>query len=78
MIGKIIETSEPSTPDMRLATAIHKYQRSEISQEKAAELAQLNRRYFLEAVAREKRDVFKEWSRNNFSLNKFRSAKLVK
>jgi len=53
------DSSEPSTPEMRLATAIDKYQRSEISQEKAAELAQLNRRDFLEALAREKRDVFK-------------------
>jgi hypothetical protein len=40
------ESSESLTPDRRLATAIHKYQRREISQEKAAELAQLNRREF--------------------------------
>jgi predicted HTH domain antitoxin len=52
------DSSEPLTPAMRLATAILRYQRSEISQEKAAALAGLNRRDFLEALAREKRDVF--------------------
>ena len=52
------ETLEPLTPAMRLAAAIYGYQRSEISQEKAAELAGLNRRYFLLALAREKYDVF--------------------
>ncbi|OAD22818.1 protein belonging to Uncharacterized protein family UPF0175 [Candidatus Thiomargarita nelsonii] len=53
------DSSEPLTPAMRLATAILRYQRSEISQEKAAALAGLNRRDFLEALAREKRDVFR-------------------
>jgi len=44
--------------DMRLAAAIHWYERSEISQEKAAELAGLDRTDFLMALAREKADAF--------------------
>ena len=43
---------------MRLAAAILWYQRGEISQEKAALLAGLNRRYFLEVLAQYKIDVF--------------------
>ncbi|MGH2416264.1 MAG: UPF0175 family protein [Microcystaceae cyanobacterium] len=44
--------------DMRLAAAIYWYQKGEISQEKAALLAGLNRRDFLAALARESQDVF--------------------
>ncbi|AFZ49007.1 UPF0175 family protein [Dactylococcopsis salina] len=44
--------------ELRLAAAIHWYQRNEISQEKAAQIAGLNRRDFLAAVAREGVDVF--------------------
>ncbi|MCT7980897.1 UPF0175 family protein [Laspinema olomoucense] len=44
--------------DLRLAAAIHWYRKSEISQEKAAQIAGLNRRDFLEALSREKIDVF--------------------
>ena len=44
--------------DLRLAAAIHWYQRNEISQEKAAQVAGLNRRDFLAALAREEVDVF--------------------
>jgi len=44
---------------MRLAAAIHWYERGEISQEKAAHIAGLDRADFLAAVAREKIDVFK-------------------
>lgn len=44
--------------DMRLAAAIYWYQKSEISQEKAAQIAGLNRRDFLMALAREQVDVF--------------------
>ena len=43
---------------MRLAAAIHWYQKGKISQEKAAFVAGLNRRDFLEAMAREQVDVF--------------------
>lgn len=44
--------------DLRLAAAIYWYQKSEISQEKAATIAGLNRRAFIEALAREQVDVF--------------------
>ncbi len=52
------DSSDPLPSAMRLAAAIYWYQRGEISQERAAEIAQLNRRDFLEALAHEKRDVF--------------------
>lgn len=44
--------------DMRLAAAIYWYQKGEISQEKAAQIAGVNRRDFLAALAREHIDVF--------------------
>lgn len=44
--------------DMRLAAAIYWYQKGEVSQEKAAQIAGLNRRDFLTALAREQVDVF--------------------
>ena len=44
--------------EMKLAAAIHWYQRGLLSQERAAELAGLNRRDFLRALAREGVDVF--------------------
>ncbi|ALF54289.1 hypothetical protein ACX27_17875 [Nostoc piscinale CENA21] len=44
--------------DMRLAAAIYWYQKGEISQEKAAQIAGLNRRDFLAALTREQVDVF--------------------
>jgi predicted HTH domain antitoxin len=52
------KSSESLTSNRRLTTAIDKYLEGEISEEKAAELAQLNRRDFLSALARDKRDVF--------------------
>ena len=44
--------------EMRLAAAIHWYSRGEISQEKAALIAGLDRTDFLAAVAAEEVDVF--------------------
>ncbi|HKP85302.1 MAG TPA: UPF0175 family protein [Blastocatellia bacterium] len=44
--------------EMRLAAAIHWYERGEISQEKAAEIAGLDRIDFLRALAREGINVF--------------------
>jgi predicted HTH domain antitoxin len=44
--------------DVRLAAAIHWYERGEISQEKAAELAGMDRTDFLMALAREQADAF--------------------
>jgi predicted HTH domain antitoxin len=44
--------------EMRLAAAIHWYTRGEISQEKAAQIAGLDRTDFLLALARERGDAF--------------------
>jgi len=44
--------------EMRLAAAIHWYSRGEISQEKAAQIAGLDRTGFLDALAQRKVDVF--------------------
>ena len=44
--------------DLRLAAAIHWYQRGEISQEKAAQVAGTDRTDFLLALAREGMDAF--------------------
>ena len=44
--------------ELRLAAAIHWYERGEISQEKAASIAGLDRTDFLIALAREKADAF--------------------
>lgn len=44
--------------EMKLAAAIHWYSRGLMSQERAAELAGLNRRDFIHALAREGVDVF--------------------
>ena len=46
------------THELRLAAAIHRYQRGRISQEKASQIAGLDRTDFLLALAREKVDVF--------------------
>lgn len=44
--------------EMKLAAAIHWYAQGQISQERAAELAGMNRRDFLHALARQRVDVF--------------------
>lgn len=44
--------------EMRLAAAIHWYKRGEISQEKAAQVAGMDRTDFLLALARESEDAF--------------------
>jgi predicted HTH domain antitoxin len=44
--------------ELRLAAAIHWYQRGDISQEKAANIAGLDRTDFILALSREKVDVF--------------------
>lgn len=51
-------TPDDFVRDMRLAAAIYWYQKGEISQEKAAQIAGLNRRDFLAALTREMVDVF--------------------
>jgi predicted HTH domain antitoxin len=49
---------EEFVTEMRLAAAIHWYERGQISQEKAAQIAGLDRTDFLAALAREGVDVF--------------------
>ena len=44
--------------ELRLAAAVHWYERGEVSQEKAAEIAGLDRKQFLMALAREKAEAF--------------------
>jgi len=44
--------------DLRLAAAIHWYERGEVSQEKAARIAGMDRIDFLAALAREKANAF--------------------
>ncbi len=52
------QSPEELTQAVRLAAAIYWYSRGEISQGKAAQLAGLNRKEFLEVLDREKVDVF--------------------
>ena len=51
-------TPEEFVNELRLAAAIHWYERSIVSQEKAAAIAGLDRTDFLMALAREQSDVF--------------------
>ena len=44
--------------ELRLAAAIHWYERGEVSQEKAARIAGMDRSDFLAALAREKANAF--------------------
>lgn len=44
--------------DLRLAAAIHWYERGEVSQEKTARIARMDRTDFLAALAHEKADAF--------------------
>ncbi len=53
------KSPEDFVRELRLAAAIHWYSRGEISQEKAANIAGLNRKDFLLTLAREEVDVFK-------------------
>ena len=51
-------SAESLLRELRLAAAIYWYGRAEISQEKAAELAGMDRRTFLRTLADRKIDVF--------------------
>ena len=53
-----LSPADASRQDLTPVTAIHWYQRGVLSQERAAELAGLNRRDFIRALAREGVDVF--------------------
>lgn len=52
------KSPEDFVRELRLAAAIHWYSRGEMSQEKAAYVAGMDRTDFLAAVANEKTDVF--------------------
>lgn len=52
------QTPDEFVKQMRLAAAIYWYENGKISQEKAAELAELDRIEFLLVLAREEKDVF--------------------
>lgn len=58
VLSSLRHSPEEFVRELRLAAAIYWYQKSLISQEKAAQIAGLNRRDFMEALAREQVDVF--------------------
>jgi predicted HTH domain antitoxin len=57
-LAALRRSPEEFAREMRLAAAIHWYERGLISQEKAAEIAGLNRSRFLAALAAEQQDAF--------------------
>lgn len=58
LLGALRRSPYQFARDLRLAAAIHWYERGEISQEKAAELAGMDRTDFLMALAREQTGAF--------------------
>jgi predicted HTH domain antitoxin len=58
LFSALRRSPEEFVRELRLAAAIHWYQRGEVSQEKAAHIAGLDRTDFLLALAREKADAF--------------------
>lgn len=58
VLSALRRSPEEFAREMRLAAAIHWYERGEISQEKAAQVAGLDRTDFLLALAREKAEAF--------------------
>ena len=58
VLSALRRSPEEFANKMRLAAAIHWYKRGEISQEKAAQVAGLDRTDFLLALAREGEDAF--------------------
>ena len=54
----LCRSPEEFVSELRLAGAIHWYERGLVSQEKAAQIAGLDRTDFLRALAREQVDVF--------------------
>ena len=62
---------EQFVQEMRLAAAMYWYGKGELSQEKAAQIAGLNRRDFLAALAREEVDVMSvDWQDLERELNR--------
>ena len=58
VFSSLRRSPEDFVAELRLAGAIHWYERGVISQEKAAQIANLDRTDFLAALAREQVDVF--------------------
>ncbi len=58
VISALRRSPEEFAREMRLAAAIHWYERGEISQEKAASIAGLDRTDFLLALSREGAEAF--------------------
>ena len=58
VLSALRRSPEEFAREMRLAAAIHWYKRGEVSQEKAAQVAGLDRTDFLLALAREGEDAF--------------------
>jgi len=58
VLSALRRSPEEFANQMRLAAAIHWYKRGEVSQEKAAQVAGLDRTDFLLALAQEGEDVF--------------------
>jgi predicted HTH domain antitoxin len=58
IFAAVRRSPEEFAREMRLAAAMRWYARGEISQERAADLAGISRAEFLQALAREKIDVF--------------------
>ena len=52
------QSPEEFARELRLAAAVHWYERGQVSQEKAAQIAGLDRTDFLMALAREQADAF--------------------
>jgi predicted HTH domain antitoxin len=58
VLAALRQSPEEFARELRLAAAIHWYERGELSQEKAASVAGLDRTDFLRALAREGADAF--------------------
>jgi predicted HTH domain antitoxin len=58
VLAALRRSPEEFARELRLAAAIHWYERGELSQEKAAAVAGLDRTDFLRALAREGADAF--------------------
>ena len=58
VLSALRKSPDEFVQEMRLAAAVHWYSRGEMSQEKAAEVAGLDRTDFLMALARLKVDAF--------------------
>ena len=58
VFSAVRRTPEDFVRELRLAAGVHWYQKRQVSQEKAAQVAGLDRADFLDALAREGIDVF--------------------